>query len=98
MLQIESERTHFIWTLCSIDFPMPRRFFQRFSRIDNLISLKATGKPSELAEKLEISESTLYEFITIMKELGAPIKFDRARNSYVYDPDGRIEIKFLEKK
>ncbi|MEM6737495.1 MAG: HTH domain-containing protein [Bacteroidota bacterium] len=68
---------------------MPRKFFRRFERIDQLIRLKATGKPSELAERLEISESTLYEFIGLMKELGAPIQWDKKRNSYIYDPEGK---------
>lgn len=60
--------------------------------------MKATGKPSELAAKLEISESTLYEFLGLMKELGAPIKWDGNRNSYVYEPEGRMRIKFQKNK
>lgn len=74
---------------------MPKKFFSRFSRIDQLIRMKATGRPNELAERLNISESTLYEFINLMKELGAPIKWDPSRCSYIYDPEGKMEIKFF---
>ena len=74
---------------------MPRKFFTRFERIDQLIRLKATGKPSELAERLEISESTLYEFIGLMKELGAPIEWDKELISYKYDPEGKMTVEFF---
>jgi predicted DNA-binding transcriptional regulator YafY len=76
---------------------MPRKFFDRLKRIDSLISLKNTGVPADLAEKLEISESILYEFIGLMKELGAPIKWDNYRKTYIYETEGRMELKFLKK-
>jgi len=76
---------------------MPRKFFRRFERIDQFIRLKATGKPSELAERLEISPSTLYEFIGLMKEPGAPIEWDKKQNSYIYDPEGKMTVKFFPK-
>jgi predicted DNA-binding transcriptional regulator YafY len=75
---------------------MPKKFIERFARIDYLISKKATGSPSDLAERLEISESTLFEFLSVMKDLGAPIKFDKNRNSYYYESSGRFFIKFFE--
>jgi hypothetical protein len=73
---------------------MPRKFFERLQRIDSLIRLKSTGNPTQLANKLEIAESTLYEFLGLMKDLGAPIKWDGYRNSYVYVPEGKMELKF----
>ncbi len=79
-------------------YTMPRKYFFRLSRIDMLIRLKSTGKPSDFAEKLEISESTLYDFIALMRELGAPIKWNSEKNSYVYDPEGKMEIKFSSKE
>lgn len=76
---------------------MPRKFFNRLTRIDSLIRLKNTGSPSMFSRKLDISESTLYEFLGLMKDLGAPIKWDNSRNSYVYEPEGKMELKFIKK-
>lgn len=49
---------------------MPQKFLERFKRIDELIALKATRNPAQLAFKLDISESTLYEFLKALKDLG----------------------------
>jgi predicted DNA-binding transcriptional regulator YafY len=75
---------------------MPKKFFDRFTRIDQLIAWKATGTPQELAEKLEISESTLYEYFSVMKDLGAPIRYDKIKKTYYYEFKGRFKIKFFE--
>lgn len=53
-------------------------------RIDQLIRLKGTGRPKQLAERLEVSESTVFRMIETMKELNAPICYDLSRQSYVY--------------
>ena len=73
---------------------MPTKFIERFRRIDYLIATRATGTPAQLAEKLEVSESTLYEFLKVMKELDAPIEFDDQRNTYYYTSKGRMVIRF----
>ncbi|MEQ5791682.1 HTH domain-containing protein [Muricauda sp. NFXS6] len=53
-------------------------------RIDQLIRLKATGRPKQLADRLEVSEATVFRMIETMKELNAPICYDLSRQSYVY--------------
>ena len=70
-------------------------YFERISRIDRLIRLKATGSPSNLAQKLEISESGLYRYIGYMRLLGAPIIFCKSRNSYVYEDNGKFQVGFM---
>lgn len=66
--------------------------FERLERIDRLIKLKATGSPKEFAEKLEISESTLFELLKVMKLRGAAIVYSQFSCSYIYlEP---FEIKF----
>ena len=74
---------------------MPRKFIQRFKRIDALIQNKSTGTPAQLAEKLNISVSTLYDFIAVMKELGAPIKYDKSARRYYYEASGNFDIRFV---
>jgi predicted DNA-binding transcriptional regulator YafY len=74
---------------------MPRKFIERFKRIDEIIKTKSSGTPSQLAAKLDISESTLYEFIAVMKELGAPILYDKIAQRYYYQNDGKFTISFV---
>ncbi|GAA4274139.1 HTH domain-containing protein [Aquimarina gracilis] len=53
-------------------------------RIDQLVRLKATGTPLELSDRLHISKTKLYRAINIMRDLGAPIEYDSALQSFVY--------------
>ena len=77
---------------------MPRKFIDRFKRIDEIIANKSSGTPAQMASRLGISESTLYDFIAVMKELGAPIKFDKFNQRYYYEVEGHFNISFLEKQ
>jgi len=54
-------------------------------RTDQLIRLKATGTPTQLANKLTISERSARRLINTMKEMGAPIKYCTHRRSYYYE-------------
>jgi len=72
-------------------------YFERITRIDQLIRLKATGSPRALAERLEISESGIYRYISYMRNMGAPIVFCRSRNSYIYEDMGRFQVGFVVK-
>lgn len=60
-------------------------------RIDQLIRLKATGSPKALAEKFNVSESTIYRIVETIKELGAPVEYSLVYQSYVYTE----EVNFL---
>ena len=75
---------------------MPKKFLERFHRIDFFISKKATGNPAQFAKKIDISESMLYEYLSILKEKGAPIQYDKERETYYYKIDGQFKI-FFEK-
>jgi predicted DNA-binding transcriptional regulator YafY len=74
---------------------MQKEIFHRLSRIDSLIRIKGTGTPSELAEKIGISERSMYEYLRLMKDFGAPVLYSRQRKSYYYKVDGRFTISFL---
>ncbi|TWV99733.1 hypothetical protein [Chitinophaga pinensis] len=75
---------------------MPKRYFERLQTIDYLIRIKGTGKPAHLAKRLRISERTLFEFLKMMKELGAPIAYDRYKESYYYSEKGGFNIRFVK--
>ncbi len=53
-------------------------------RVDQLIRMKATGRPNQLAKRLQVSEATVFRIIDTMKELNAPIYYDLTRQSYLY--------------
>ncbi|MCG8412035.1 MAG: hypothetical protein MI739_12205 [Bacteroidales bacterium] len=56
----------------------------RLKRIDDLIRRQSTGAPQEFARKLEVSVSTLYELLDLLKQLGAEIKYNKHRLTYIY--------------
>lgn len=70
-------------------------YINRIERMDTLIRRKSTGTPKELAEKLNISERWLYIFLDELRsELDCPIRYDRTKQSYVYEIPGRVTIGF----
>lgn len=74
---------------------MTQDAIRRLQKLDYLIQIKGTGTPAQLAERLGISERSIYTYINQMKDLGAPIKFDNYRQSYYYDEEGSFIISFL---
>jgi predicted DNA-binding transcriptional regulator YafY len=75
---------------------MPKRFLERFKKIDNLISIRGTGTPAQFADKLELSESMLYEYLSVLREQGAPIAYDKEKQTYYYEKRGSFKIIFEE--
>ncbi len=73
-----------------------KSLLHRLIRLDYLIHLKSTGTPADCAQKIGISERSLYDYLRILKEMGAPIKFSRNRGTYYYSEDGRFRISFIE--
>lgn len=74
---------------------MQKDILQRLARIDHLIRIKGTGSPVQLAGKLGVSERSVYEYINLMKEFGAPIKFDAYRETYFYEKEGHFYVSFI---
>jgi len=67
--------------------------------MDRLIRFRATGTPDELAVKMNVSRATLFRIIARYKEeFDAPVYFDKSINSYCYQYQGRLIIKFEEDK
>jgi len=66
----------------------------KIEQIDQLIRLKATGPPKQLAKRLGISESSLYELLLAMKNMDAPICYCRHRQSYYYEKKVKFHFGF----
>jgi predicted DNA-binding transcriptional regulator YafY len=67
---------------------------QLIKRIDLLIRLNATGTPQSFADKLGVSERTMYYYIDEMKTLGLPIAFNKCLQSYEYTEPGGLMLIF----
>lgn len=67
-------------------------------RVDQLIRLKATGAPNDLANRLGVSRRCLFNIIKVMKEMEAPIKFCNSRQSYYYERECKLAFGFIENK
>jgi hypothetical protein len=66
-------------------------------RIDRLINLRATGTPAELADKLGISMSQLFQIIKTMKEdFKAPLYYSRSEQCYCYPGNVKFVCEFTE--
>ena len=70
---------------------------ERIERVDQLIRLKATGDPRNLAEKIKISERSIHRLIEMMKGMGAPIYYCIYRRSYCYEEDVVFQFGFYLK-
>ena len=66
-------------------------------RVDGLIRRKGTGTAKELAFKLGVSRSTVFEILSCMKSMGAEIKFNDHRKSYYYITEKELTIGFVPK-
>ena len=76
-----------------------KNYLDRLRQINRLIALKTTGKPAELAKKLNISERALYNYIEELKQIGLPISWCKELQSYIYTENGSFiaEFKYGEK-
>lgn len=73
------------------------KHFNRLKYIDYMVKLKCTGGLEAFAKKNNLCRRALAEIISEMKEMGFPIKFDRNRNTYYYNEEGKLVEKLFIK-
>jgi predicted DNA-binding transcriptional regulator YafY len=56
----------------------------QLERLHDFIRRKATGTPTELAQKMELSERTIFNLLDELRTLGASIEYDKFLESYRY--------------
>ena len=56
----------------------------RLKKLDTLIQQGKTGAPEEFADRLGLSRSQLYNILEELKDLGAPIEYNRSVRSFYY--------------
>lgn len=72
---------------CETEKPVPVKidqYLKRIEQIDTMIKCRRTGPPEELAHRLGLSPSTVYNYINFMKKAGAPIAYSKKRRTYYY--------------
>jgi predicted DNA-binding transcriptional regulator YafY len=69
-------------------------FVTRLERLSRLIQIKATGNPKQLSHRLNISERSLYEYISLLKDMGVPVHYDRFRETYFYEDGFSFSLRF----
>ena len=72
-----------------------KHYLNLLLQLDQFIRVKGTGSPPEFARKMGISERSLYEYLKVLKDLGAPIKGSRQDKSYYCSVEGQFRISFL---
>lgn len=70
------------------------RQIEQLQTLNNLIKQERTGTPSELAERLNISRSKLYEMIDTLKCWGLNIEYDRSRQTFHFVQEAELDIQF----
>ena len=70
------------------------KHLERLRRMHRIIKFKRSGTPKRFAAMLAVSPSTLYQLITEMKALGAPIYYCQQRECYAYYEAVELEIGF----
>lgn len=56
-----------------------------------MIKQEGTGSPTEIAERLGISERMVYNYVRLLKtDLRAPVEYNKFRKTYYFGEQGRI--------
>lgn len=74
------------------------KYVNRLKRMDYLIRLKATGNATEFSKRLGISRSQLLQDLKEFRELGAPVRFCRSRQSYEYMSECLLNLEFRSRQ
>ena len=69
-------------------------FLDKLIVLEKLIRKECTGTPKELANRLHISRSTVYEIIDELKLRGVEIEYSRTHCTFYYKNDVMIDIRF----
>lgn len=67
---------------------MKHEFLEWFQHIDTLIQEHKTGTPADLAQTEGVLKRTIYKYVRVMKNLGAPIAFNAMTKTYYYTIEG----------
>ncbi len=61
-------------------------------QLHELIEKECTGSPSELADKLTISERSVYLLLEQLRDFDAQVAYSRGRKTYYYREEFKLAI------
>ena len=67
----------------------------QITRLNNLIRMKSTGTPKELARKFGVSERCIYRLIDELKSMNVDIRYNRMRQSYEFTSPKTIKVSIV---
>ncbi len=67
-------------------------YLDRISRIHRMLKNHSTGTPTELAFRLGVSRTSLYEMLDEMRSRGAPIIYSKASRTFYYSEPFDISV------
>jgi len=65
---------------------------EKLKAFTQYVKQSVQGSPKELADKLNISESTLYELINLCNDLGMKVRYNRQRRCYESVNDNYLHL------
>lgn len=60
---------------------------QQLRKLHGMIKLESTGSPREMARKMNISERQLYHLLEQLRDMEAPIRYNRRAGTYYYSDE-----------
>lgn len=67
---------------------------ERINRIHQLISAERTGSPTTFAKKIGLSRSQLYNMLDFIKDLDAPVRYCKKRESFYYESSFELILNY----
>ena len=68
------------------------KHLERLQQLHLRIVQENTGTPKQLASFMNISERSLYKLLEYLKDLKAPVCYDRLCNTYYYCEDFELQV------
>ncbi|WP_339812785.1 hypothetical protein [uncultured Imperialibacter sp.] len=69
----------------------------KLEKLDYLIRSKSTGTSKSLSKKLGVSERQVFNYLTLFKDLDAPVTYCPFRQTYLYEKEGKFNFRFSMK-
>ena len=67
-------------------------FLDRISMMHRLVQRRGTGSPCELAGRLGVSRTSLYELIDELRSRGAPILYSKSSRTFYYSEPFDVSV------
>lgn len=67
---------------------------ERINTIHQLISAERTGSPTTFAKKIGLSRSQLYNMLDFIKDLDAPVRYCKKRESFYYESSYELILNY----